>query len=74
MMLWLNLTTITLLTSCNGLDTSDKGECVLNKIMAGLKAVYGPACNQVFSYALSKDFGWNWQVDVTLTFYQYTYF
>lgn len=49
-------------TFCNASDATHNGTYILNKIMAGYKAVYGQRCNPVFDVSLSKDFGWDWQV------------
>ncbi|XP_023738064.1 uncharacterized protein LOC111886055 [Lactuca sativa] len=45
-------------TFCNA--TGEK-TYILDKIMAGVRAIYGTICNDIYDMSFNKDFGWDWQ-------------
>lgn len=55
-------------TFCNA--TGEK-TYILDKIMAGVRAIYGTICNDIYDMSFNKDFGWDWQVYILIYFVRY---
>ncbi|KAI3511860.1 hypothetical protein L1887_19020 [Cichorium endivia] len=48
-------------TFCNATDSAGEETYILDKIMAGIRAMIGSDCFELYDMGFDKDFGWDWQ-------------